>query len=234
MSRLFIILSRETAPEKNLQLERSIFDLDHGRDIILRLWRARPCVVMGRFQKEEFEVNLDYARQRNIPVLRRFTGGGTVYHDEGNLNITFCKNKNFILSSNYFAKEAAFLTGTVAKAISRFIKEPVQVDYRNSIFISGRKVSGSSVAISKDNFFWHATLLINSDLEELKRVIKWEGNYPENSGNFIKSIRSQIVNLREFNHDISMELVEQAIISEFEFALSLKGEYLEDRNGLQF
>jgi len=234
MSRLFIILSRNTTPEANFQVERSIFECDLGFNIILRLWRNTPCVVIGRSQKEELEVNLEYTREKNIPILRRFTGGGTVYHDEGNLNITFCKSKNLILGSNYFAKEAAFVTGIITKAIRRYVEEPIQIDSRNSIFIGGRKVSGSGVAISKSNFFWHATLLINSDLDELKRAIKWGENYPEKSASFIKSIRSQIANLKEFNKNISIELIEQAIISEFEFALGLKGEYLKDLNGLTF
>ena len=55
---------------------------------VLRLWRNAPAVVIGRFQLGAAEVDLAAAASLGAPVLRRFTGGGTVWHDPGNLNVS--------------------------------------------------------------------------------------------------------------------------------------------------
>ena len=56
------------------------------------LWVNRPSVFMGRYQWAEAELGLDYLEEHNIALLRRTSGGGTVYHDLGNLNFTAIKN----------------------------------------------------------------------------------------------------------------------------------------------
>ncbi len=48
----------------------------------LRFYRWKPSAVsVGRFQEIEKEVQLDNCRKHNVDVVRRITGGGTVYHD---------------------------------------------------------------------------------------------------------------------------------------------------------
>jgi len=56
---------------------------------IMFLWQNKPTVVIGRFQNPWLELNVDYARRNEINIARRISGGGTVYHDLGNLNISF-------------------------------------------------------------------------------------------------------------------------------------------------
>ncbi|MEA2087178.1 MAG: lipoate--protein ligase family protein, partial [Candidatus Caldatribacteriota bacterium] len=88
-------------PEINFEIEKKILEICNPDSFVLRFWQNNPSVIIGKFQKEEYEVNLEYTKKKNIPVFRRFTGGGTVYHDRGNLNITFCKEKENILFSKY-------------------------------------------------------------------------------------------------------------------------------------
>lgn len=181
-------------PEINFEIEEKILEIDKTDSYFLRFWQNNPCVVIGKFQKEEYEVNLDYTKKNKIHLFRRFTGGGTVYHDRGNLNITFCKKKENILFSRYILEEAAGITNIILEGLRDFHTH-LEMKDRNSIFLEGKKILGSAVAIKNDNFFYQASLLINTDLDILRKVIKWEENYPENTRLPIKSKRSEVTNL---------------------------------------
>jgi lipoate-protein ligase A len=221
----FILLQSDTFnPEENLKTEESILNSSSPLTGILRLWQNEPCVVIGKFQNEEYEVNASYVREKGIPVIRRFTGGGTVYHDLGNLNITFCKGRDDFIFSSYFIEEGRGIAEIISRALKDFVKENIEVDKRNAIFVNRKKVSGSSIAITKDKFFYHASLLVNSNLTELKRVIKWEESYLDGIGHFVKSNRSEVANLSNFSKDISIERIKESIIKKFEKEFDLKAE----------
>lgn len=61
---------------------------------ILFLWRNNPCIVYGRHQNPWLECNVPAAVKKGITLARRNSGGGTVYHDNGNLNLTFLTSRN--------------------------------------------------------------------------------------------------------------------------------------------
>lgn len=65
---------------------------------ILFLWQNSPCVVIGRAQNPWLECNLEAMDNDKIPMVRRQSGGGTVYHDYGNLNYTIISTKKIMIS----------------------------------------------------------------------------------------------------------------------------------------
>lgn len=200
-------------PKINFEIEKKILEMCGTDSFVLRFWQNNPCVVIGKFQKEEYEVNLKYIEENNIPIFKRFTGGGTVYHDRGNLNITFCKGKENILFSKYVLEEAKGITEIILKGIKEVYKK-CEVKERNAIFLGRKKILGSAVAQKDNKFFYHASLLINSNLKELKKIINWEEKYPQNTRSPIKSQRSKVTNL-SFYAPLSIEMVKEKILSNF-------------------
>ncbi len=207
-------------PEINFEIEKKILEICKPDSFVLRFWQNNPCVVLGKFQEEEFEVNLKYTKRNNIPIFKRFTGGGTVYHDRGNLNITFCKEKENILFSKYILEEARGITEIILKGIKEFCKN-CEIEERNSIFLEEKKILGSAVAQKNNKFFYHASLLVNSNLKELKKVINWEEEYPENTRSPIRSKRSKVTNLL-FYTPLTIDMVKEKILNNFLQSFKIK------------
>lgn len=79
-SKVDCYISKFTDPYLNLAIEEWLLrDTDPER-YILYLWRNRPCVVIGRNQNPFLECNLGFMRDHDIPLVRRRSGGGAVYH----------------------------------------------------------------------------------------------------------------------------------------------------------
>ena len=72
----------------NLALEEAIAgQVGEGKSpSTLRLWRNRNAAIIGENQSAYAEVRLGACKELGAEVVRRFTGGGAVYHDLGNLN----------------------------------------------------------------------------------------------------------------------------------------------------
>ena len=101
---MIYIESKVTDPAWNLALESWLFDWETKEDILF-LWQNDACVVIGKNQSAPLEVDLDAARELGVPIIRRQTGGGAVWHDAGNLNFTYITNDDPETGSPY----AAFL-----------------------------------------------------------------------------------------------------------------------------
>ncbi|MDO4915970.1 biotin/lipoate A/B protein ligase family protein, partial [Corynebacterium sp.] len=76
-------------PLRNLAFERYLFDSLGHKEAAVLMWRNNPAVMVGRAQNPWYEANTEFLHSHNIPLFRRISGGGTVYHDLGNLNFTF-------------------------------------------------------------------------------------------------------------------------------------------------
>lgn len=161
------------------------------RDDIFMLWQSKNAVVVGKHQKIEAEVNMDFIHEKGINIARRYSGGGSVYQDLGNINLTFIKNTNRIDFNEYLQHTLNFLSSVGIRA---------QTDARLGIYINRLKISGSAQSIYKDRMMYHCTLLYSTDLESLVASLNGNPKIPVIADKFkyghgVKSVKSDVTNI---------------------------------------
>ncbi|MEQ8200568.1 MAG: lipoate--protein ligase [Syntrophomonadaceae bacterium] len=183
------IINHSTDPCFNMALEEYLIkDLDTDEDVFM-LWQNRPAVVVGRNQNTTEEINPAFIEQQGITVVRRLSGGGAVYHDQGNLNFTFILNNGHDFSN--FEKFTRPVIDTLAR-----LGIKAENAGRNDITIQGRKFSGNAQYKHHQRLLHHGTLLFGSDIESMVQALNPSGAKITSKG--IKSVRSRVANIGEY------------------------------------
>lgn len=165
--------------------------LKHGTGNLFMLWQDTSSVVLGKHQRVQAEVDREWAEQRGIHIARRFSGGGTVYHDMGNVNLTFIESSPLLPDFTiYLHRTLDFLASIGLSA---------EGDERLGIYLNGLKISGSAQCVHKNRVLYHCTLLYDTDLEVLNKVItpkkEMEGTLLPTTY-AVPSVRSEVTNIR--------------------------------------
>ena len=182
--------------------------LENFSSDVFMLWQNDSSVIIGKNQNVQAEVNLDFARENNIKVARRHTGGGAVYHDSGNLNLTFIETDDRPDFGKYTRRILAMLSVLGIEA---------QADERNSIYIDGLKISGCAQFIRKNKILFHATLLFSSDLSNLTSTLNSLQTVPEtDTKHYVKSVKSPVTNILEhLAQPLQLSEFKRMILNEF-------------------
>jgi lipoate-protein ligase A len=144
----------------------------------IRFWHATRAVVIGRFQCVHKEVNLAYCKESKIDIARRFTGGGSVYHDLGNLNFSICVDRDDAYVPRTLREIYELFIGNISAALQS-LGVPTRYDpVRSCIRISDLKITGTAGWLKRGTAFLHGTLLINSNLEMLAQSLAPPANQP--------------------------------------------------------
>lgn len=125
-----------------------------------------PSVIIGKHQSPHREVNTEYVEKHNIAVIRRISGGGTVFHDEGNLNFSFIRNCEP-------GHQVDFRLHT--KPVIDFLSSigiDAKFEGKNDIKVNGLKISGNAEHVHRNRVLHHGTLLFSSDMEKLRSSIR--------------------------------------------------------------
>jgi lipoate-protein ligase A len=177
----------ERDPRRNLAREEALARMiaadPAATTPVLRLWRNDRCAVMGRFQVAAAEVDLAAAAALGASVLRRFTGGGTVYHDPGNLNVSIVLRPDDPLlledpATRRLPGLYRVLLGPLAAAASALgvpalpTERDLVVDRPDG---TGAKIGGVAAWLGSRALLVHGTLLVNADLDALDRVCAGPG-----------------------------------------------------------
>jgi len=202
-------------PKYDLAFEEALARL-RARDKIpdtLRLWRTSRSVVLGYFRSPEEDVNLDVAGRNGIPLIRRFTGGGTVYLDRGCLNYSIVMKRKVEFPISY-------LYGTVLKGTLAALKSlgfsPYLVN-TNDIVVNGKKVSGTAASIKWGVLFLHGSILVDANLNMLNSLLK----VPRELKSSVDPVKYRVANLRGFRGEIGVEDVVESLIEGYSSALSV-------------
>ncbi|WP_304223528.1 hypothetical protein [Gracilinema caldarium] len=199
-----VIISQSSNIYENLALENLLFSQLTEDETILFLWQNTDSVVIGRFQDPEIECNLSAMQRDGILLARRQSGGGTVWHDMGNLCFTFMGSKTC-----FDRKDNLLFIVTVLRSQGF----PVELNERHDILLQGNKISGSAFREKADRAFHHGTLLINSQLEKLKLYLTPAVEKKESR--HIRSVRSPVSQLSEWNTSVSVKDIQNLLASNY-------------------
>ncbi|WP_408096309.1 biotin/lipoate A/B protein ligase family protein [Peredibacter sp. HCB2-198] len=191
-----------TSPFQNPFINLALEDhfLRGGADLpLLFFYVNRPSVVLGRFQNPWVECNLPYLVENDIWMVRRQSGGGCVFHDEGNLNFSFIVPEGMIDRK----KHAEILQKAFLKAGIE-----LQISPRNDLWLQDgngewKKVSGSAYKQTREASFHHGTFLVSSDLNKLEESLK-QTMAPKNTKS-IASVRSKVISLQQRHPGVEIQ-----------------------------
>ncbi|MGJ7044855.1 lipoate--protein ligase [Thermoanaerobacterium thermosulfurigenes] len=184
---MIYIYNKSTDPYFNLAAEEYV--LKQFNDECFMLWRNRPSIIIGKNQNALAEINLDYVKEHNIPVVRRLSGGGAVFHDLGNVNFTFIVNDDL----NGFSDFRRFTQPIID--VLRKLSLNAEFSGRNDITIDGKKISGNAQYYYKNRILHHGTLLVSSNMADLSAALKVRPIKFEDKG--VKSVSKRVTNINE-------------------------------------
>lgn len=180
-------------PTVNLALEEyCVRKLDMSDDYLL-FYINEPSIIIGKHQNTIEEINSEYVKDNDIRVVRRISGGGTVYHDKGNLNFSFMTKYSHQSIHNF-----KLFTDPVIKVLAE-LGVNAELNGRNDITVDGRKISGNAQFTDTKSMFSHGTLLFDSHLDDVAKALNVKADKIESKG--IKSVRSRVANITEFLRD---------------------------------
>jgi len=154
-----------------------------------------PSVIIGKHQVAHRETETKFISQNNIPVIRRISGGGTVYHDRGNINFSF------ILTSSQ-GRQVDFRK-YLEPVIDFLASENITAVFggKNDLMSNGFKISGNAEHIFRERILHHGTLLIHADIDNMRKSLRKDTSCYQTRA--VQSNPSPVMNLREKLPDVT-------------------------------
>jgi lipoate-protein ligase A len=185
---MFCISLTSTDPFFNLAFDEYLFKNKDGEFLVLGI--NSPAVIIGKHQIPHRETDTGYITRNNIPVIRRISGGGTVFHDRGNLNFSFISNSSpgkQVDFRKYTEPVIEFLATAGVEA---------KFEGKNDLKVNGLKISGNAEHVWRNRVLHHGTLLFDSQIDIMKRSLR-----KDNSGYYSRAVASNpspVVNLKDY------------------------------------
>jgi lipoate-protein ligase A len=233
-----VYISRSLDPYLNLSIEHFLLQKSPPDSTILFLYTNRPCIVIGRNQNPWVEVNHGLLNNRpggfgtpdieSISLVRRRSGGGTVFHDEGNVNYSvICPTASFDRDRHaQMVVRALHQLGVIRAKVNErhdIVLEQDSQQNQNSVEESTPrstestqaarkplKVSGSAYKLTRLRSLHHGTCLLSSpNIHQISRFLRSPAK-PYIKARGVDSVSSPIANV-----NVSNEAFEKGVVTEF-------------------
>jgi lipoate-protein ligase A len=184
---MLCITLESTDPFFNLAIEEVL--LKNRKEEYFILGINDPSVIIGKHQTAHREVNTQFVTEKNIPVIRRISGGGAVFHDPGNLNFTFireCEAGKQVDFQRHTRPIIDFLSSLGVEA--RF-------EGKNDLKVNGLKISGNAEHVHRNKVLHHGTLLFSTSLDMLRNSLRKDTSCYTTRA--VQSNPSSVMNLTE-------------------------------------
>lgn len=201
----YYAIAQTDDPHETLALEEVMLNHIEEGEIILYLYTHKNSVIIGKNQNAWAECRHDLLLKEDGKLARRISGGGTVFHDVGNLNFSFIVDKN--------EYDLHRQLSVILEAARSFGIE-AEFSGRNDIIVDGKKFSGNAFCHRRGGSFHHGTLLIDVDKENLAKYLQVSKEKIQSKG--VKSVRSRVCNLTEYNPEVNIQNMTDALIRAFE------------------
>lgn len=178
----------------------------------IRFLRFPPTALIGRHQALSREVKLDYCRAHNVGVVRRITGGGAIYFDEGQLGWELVFHRA-TLGIGSLGELARALCEAAAAGLSRL---GVEARYRprNDIEVGGRKISGTGGFFDEDTLFYQGTVLVDMNAADMVAALNVARAKLEKRS--LDSAAQRVVTLKELlGRAPDIAAIQQALVAGF-------------------
>ena len=184
---MFCLNLTSTDPFFNIAVDEYL--LKNRKEDFLVLSVNTPSVIIGKHQVAHREADTLFVEENNIPVIRRISGGGAVFHDEGNLNFSFIlqsKQGSQVDFRKYTLPVIEFLSTLGVDA---------KFEGKNDLKVGGLKISGNAEHVYRQRVLHHGTLLFDSNLDMLRNSLRKDTSYY--STRAVSSNPSSVINLKE-------------------------------------
>ena len=201
-----IVVSKNGSGFFNLAADEYLLELHRRGDlsgVTLYFFVNSNAVIIGRNQNAWRECGTEAMERDGVQLVRRHTGGGAVYHDDGNLNFSFITNERL------YDKDR--LNRVVIEALAS-LGVKAELTGRNDVTVGGYKISGCAYALSGTARGMHGTLLVNTDMTRLANYLKPSALKLRAKG--VSSVRARVMNLADIVL-VTVDQVREAIADSF-------------------
>jgi lipoate---protein ligase len=219
---LIVLHSSSTDVYANLAAEDLLLGRDGSPEPVLFIYRNAPAVVIGKNQNPWRECAVRRLDALGVKLARRISGGGAVYHDAGNLNVSCVLPRA--------AYERRDMLNLFIAALSALGVE-AEIVNSTSLAVGGLKISGNAFCYRRDQVLHHGTFLMRADLDALHQALR--PDFTEMETRAVASVPMPVMNLGERVH-------EDALVRELTRQLSARfgavrdaGEDVLDASALQ-
>ncbi|WP_137657357.1 lipoate--protein ligase [Listeria newyorkensis] len=190
---------------ENFAIEEFALRQMDANETYVMFYRMHPTVIVGKNQNTLAEINQAYIDEHDIPVLRRLSGGGAVYNDEGNISFSII-TKDDGASFNNFER----FTKPVIDALIE-LGVDAKLSGRNDIEVAGKKISGNAQFATGGRLYSHGTLLFDVNLANVEKALRVNPLKLQAKG--VKSVRSRVTNIREhLREDMDINAFQEVLL----------------------